>query len=51
MSESSYSCGCSGDKIGCNMCGKCNEHCACPPSIGHEGDMGSPGLGPLAVDE
>ena len=35
-------CGCSGDKSGCYLCGRCTDHCECPPFD----EIGSPGTVP-----
>jgi hypothetical protein len=43
MSEPYWGCGCSGDKQGDYICGRCEDHCECLRAPGDEGAIRSPG--------
>jgi hypothetical protein len=43
MTKPFWGCVCSGDKPGDYICGRCEDHCECPPAPDHEGAIRSPG--------
>ena len=41
VSEPFWGCGCSGDKEGDYICGRCKDHCECPAARDHDSITGS----------